>query len=106
MNIKTSILWVSFLLALPLVSFGSDGGNDGKMEQDPPPGQGSRGPQGHRGPPREALEACKSKQSGAECSFTTPRGKETGKCWTPDSSKPLACKPAHGPSDQPPGSPL
>jgi hypothetical protein len=49
-----------------------------------------------RQPPPEALAACKSLASGAACSFTSPRGPETGTCWAPQ-GKPLACKPAHGP---------
>jgi hypothetical protein len=61
------------------------------------------GPHERRRPPKEALSACHGKSSGATCSFTSPRGDQVqGTCWSPESSKPLACKPAHGPekSDQ------
>jgi len=63
-----------------------------------PGGQGGGGTGGgeHRGPPPEALAACKSLVSGAECSFTTERGSRKGTCWAPE-GKPLACKPAGGP---------
>ena len=49
----------------------------------------------HRGPPPGALAACKSAANGAACSFTSPRGAETGTCGAPE-GKPLACRPAHG----------
>jgi hypothetical protein len=59
------------------------------------------GPQnGRRRPPREAMEACKEKSSGASCEFSGKHGKISGKCWSPDSSKPLACKPDHAPSQE------
>jgi hypothetical protein len=63
------------------------------------PKQGN-GPQGgeHRGPPPEALAACKTAKADAACSF---KGRQSeivkGTCWAPDKSKPLACKPAGGP---------
>ena len=53
---------------------------------------------GHRPPPPEALDACKGLKAGATCSFEDPEGNEVaGKCFTPEASKPLACRP-----DQPP----
>jgi hypothetical protein len=53
-------------------------------------------PQGgeRRGPPPEALAACKSLASGAACKFTSPRGPEAGSCFAPE-GKPLACRPQH-----------
>ncbi len=70
-----------------------------------PGGSGSPGGGGggeHRGPPPEALAACKSLASGAACSFTTERGARSGTCWAPE-GKPLACKPAGGsPKGAPP----
>lgn len=62
--------------------------------------QGQEGPcPGHRPPPQEALDACKGLKAGAACSFEDPEGNEVaGKCFTPDASKPLACRP-----DQPKG---
>ncbi len=50
----------------------------------------------HPGPPREAIAACKSLASGAQCSFSADRGSLTGTCWAPE-GKPLACKPAGNP---------
>lgn len=59
-----------------------------------------------RGPPTEALEACKSLAAGKDCSFTTPQGKSLqGSCWAPE-GKPLACRPKAAPgapSPRPPG---
>jgi hypothetical protein len=53
---------------------------------------------GHRGPPPEALAACKGRAAGDSCSFSSPHGDSvSGTCFTPDSSKPVACKPAGGP---------
>jgi hypothetical protein len=48
----------------------------------------------HHGPPPEAIAACKSSRLGQACSFTSPRGAESGTCFQPDASKPLACRPA------------
>jgi hypothetical protein len=50
----------------------------------------------HRGPPPEALAACKALTSGNDCSFTSPHGAVKGTCWAPE-GKPLACKPAGAP---------
>ena len=47
----------------------------------------------HRGPPQESIDACKSLKSGVACSFTSPRGTESGTCWQPDSEHPLGCRP-------------
>ena len=66
------------------------------------PGQGQSGqPQGtgqgqgeRRGPPPEALAACKALAAGAACQFTSPRGAESGSCFAPE-GKPLACRPQH-----------
>lgn len=52
-------------------------------------------------PPPEALEACESLASGDECSFSGPQGKVEGTCFTPDSSKPLACRPNQPPPPPP-----
>jgi hypothetical protein len=72
--------------------------------QTPKP-QGAEQEQGkpeHRKPPPEALAACKALSAGAACSFTSPRGPETGDCAAPE-GKPLACRPKHG--DHPNGPP-
>jgi len=60
---------------------------------------GGEAPEPHRGPPPEALAACKTLASGAACGFTGPRGSVTGTCWAPE-GRPLACRPNGAP---PPG---
>ena len=60
----------------------------------------SEGAGQHRGPPPEALAACKSLASGAECGFTAPRGNVRGTCWAPE-GRPLACRPNDGPQGAP-----
>lgn len=59
---------------------------------------------GHRGPPPEALAACKSLAAGAECGFTGERGSMKGSCWAPE-GKPLACKPKDAPGAERPSAP-
>ncbi len=72
-------------------------------QQNPPPkppeGQGKGQDGGHRGPPPEALAACKSLSSGATCTMTTPQGSMSGTCGAPE-GKPLACRPARPPQGQ------
>lgn len=62
------------------------------------------GPNGRRGPPPEALEACAALQSGDACVVDTPDGELTGSCLAPpnDEDAPLACVPegAPEPGDQ------
>jgi hypothetical protein len=92
------------LAALSLTSAGwaqpADGGG-------PPNGSPEGPPQGPpHGPPPEALAACKALTAGQSCSFSSPRGSESGSCWAPP-GKALACKPAHagpprGAASQPP----
>jgi hypothetical protein len=66
-------------------------------QQAPPkPPEGQEGSQERRGPPPEALAACKSLTAGAACNFTSPRGAETGTCFAPE-GRPLACRPKYGP---------
>lgn len=55
------------------------------------------GGEGHRPPPPEALQACKSLASGAACKFTSPQGSLTGSCWAPQ-DRPLACRPKDAPA--------
>ena len=50
------------------------------------------GPGGKR-PPREAMDACEGKTSGAACSFESREGGVTGTCRTPDGDAPAACVP-------------
>jgi hypothetical protein len=59
-------------------------------------GGGQQGGGEHHGPPPEAIAACKSLKMDQACSFTGQHGARTGTCWQPESSKPLACRPAHG----------
>ena len=74
--------------------------SNGNQNGRPPMEQGGGGPGrgGHRAPPPEALAACQGKSSGAACSFTGRRGDSvSGTCFSPDPSKPLACKPTNMP---------
>jgi len=68
-----------------------------QAQQGTPPAGGQGGEGGHRGPPPEAIAACKAISSGQACSFTTPRGTMQGTCWAPE-GKPLACKPKDAPA--------
>lgn len=61
----------------------------------PPEGPPPRGER--RGPPPEALAACKTAKAGADCSFTQGERSTKGSCWAPE-GKPLACRP----KDMPP----
>lgn len=63
-------------------------------------GQQQQQPPQHRGPPQEALDACKALKSGQECSFTSPRGAVKGSCFAPE-GRPLACRPKDAPSGPP-----
>lgn len=56
------------------------------------------GPPGgeHRGPPPEALAACKTAKAGADCGFTHGERTLKGSCWAPE-GKPLACRPKDAP---------
>lgn len=71
---------------------------------NPPPPPAANGQEPHRGPPPEALAACKSLVSGAACTFKSPWGAETGTCFAPE-AKPLACRPARPLGEGKPGSP-
>jgi hypothetical protein len=63
--------------------------------------QGGPPPSGeHRGPPPEALAACKTSKAGADCSFTQGSRTSKGVCWAPE-GKALACRPKDMPP--PPG---
>jgi hypothetical protein len=85
----------ALLFALSVgVAWADENGSSGSA----PAPQASGGPEGHghhHGPPPEAIDACKGKAADADCSFTGHHGDSvSGKCWSPDASKPLACKPA------------
>jgi hypothetical protein len=73
--------------------------------------QGTSGAQGPTGPsrpgaprtpPPEALAACAGKAAGASCTFQHKERTETGSCFTPDPSLPIACKPVRPPRDDAP----
>jgi hypothetical protein len=57
------------------------------------------GPEGRRGPPPEAVEACAALESGDACTVDTPDGELTGSCLAPpkDDNAPLACVPEGAP---------
>jgi hypothetical protein len=52
-------------------------------------------------PPMQAIEACQDLAAGDACTFASSQGEVAGMCFTPDSSKPLACKPAEPPPPPP-----
>jgi hypothetical protein len=56
--------------------------------------EGAEGPR--RGPPPEALAACKSLAPGKECTVTLGSNTLKGSCWAPE-GKPLACRPTGAP---------
>lgn len=63
-----------------------------------PSGAGNEGrsgghPGGRRGPPPEAIAACKASNTGDVCSFESPHGSLKGTCFAPDTEHPLACRP-------------
>jgi hypothetical protein len=87
---KTRLL-LSLLFAATAASAQPQGG--------PPPG----GPGGeHRGPPPEALFACKTAKAGADCSFSHESRTMKGSCWAPE-GRPLACRPKDMPPPPPQG---
>lgn len=55
----------------------------------------------HRGPPPEALTACKAAKAGADCSFTHEGRTMKGSCRAPE-GRPLACRPKDAPPPPPP----
>lgn len=70
-------------------------GASAQPQGGPPPGE-------HRGPPPEALAACKTAKSGADCSFTQGSRTTKGSCWAPE-GKALACRPKDMPPPPPGG---
>jgi len=69
---------------------------------------GAQGPSGParagapRTPPPEAVAACSGRSAGASCTFQHKDRTETGTCFTPDPSLPIACKPVRPPRDEAP----
>ena len=73
-----------------------------RAEEGAPPPPPPNGLNGHPHPPKEALEACAKKKSGDPCSFTgMKKEKVEGTCFSPEKSKPLACRPDHAPGMDP-----
>lgn len=72
--------------------------------QGQPPGEHEGQGGHHRGPPPEALAACKGLQAGADCSFTGRERTVSGSCFAPP-DRPLACRPKDG-GKHPPEGPL
>lgn len=85
--------------ALLLAGLAVQAQSQGQGQGQPPGGQGGE----HRGPPPEALAACKSLKAGAECSFTGRDRTVKGTCFAPE-NKPLACRPKDM-GDRPQGQP-
>jgi len=83
-KVKRVLARTSFMAALACFS--------GLLSAQPAEGQDAP-----RKPPQEALDACKSLNSGDECGFTSRHGTIKGYCWAPE-DKPLACKPKDAPS--------
>jgi hypothetical protein len=50
----------------------------------------------HHGPSLESIAACEGQPAGASCTFTHHEHSIQGTCFTPDSSKPLACRTTGG----------
>jgi len=70
----------------------------GQPPQGPPPeGRPGEAPPEHRGPPPEALAACKTAQAGADCSFSHGSATVKGVCGAPE-GRPLACRPHRPPA--------
>jgi hypothetical protein len=87
MNAKTLSRLAIMLAAATAIASGATA-----FAQTPPGPQPGGGE--HHGPPPEAIAACKALKLSQPCSFTSPRGVESGTCFQPDASKPLACRPA------------
>lgn len=95
--VASAWMWVALSLAVGQGPEQQQGAPEpqGAPEQRGGPGRG----RGHHGPPPpEAIDACEGKKAEESCGFTGPRGAVEGTCRAgPDSSKPLACAPAHPP---------
>lgn len=93
------LLVIAFItgMATATASFAQAGGGQG----------GPGGAEKRRGPPPEAVDACKGKAADAVCNFTDREGEKlTGTCFAPpprpddagkgSSERPLACRPDRG----------
>jgi hypothetical protein len=93
--------FVSISIAEPNNSEGGANEHNGSgMNAQGPGGQGGEnGPR--RGPPQAAIDACKGKAAGVQCSFIGRNNQtRSGTCFVPPSGGqggiPLACRPAPG----------
>lgn len=82
---NTHSKWMAALIALALAAGTADAQPQGQSQD------GQR-----RGPPPQAIDACKSLKTGDACSFTGPHGDMQGTCFAPP-DKALACRPANAP---------
>ena len=97
MNVKLLAMYLgamTVLTALPTTACTSSHVPEPKAEGDRPP-HGPGGP--HHGPPKEAVEACKSRKQGDECSFKMHDDTVTGTCEKGPEGDTLACRPEGGP---------
>jgi hypothetical protein len=85
------LLTCGLLLCASLGAIAQPAGGPG----NPPPGE-------HRGPPPEALAACKTAKAGADCGFSHDGHAVKGTCWAPE-GRPLACRPKDAPPPPMPG---
>ena len=91
------------LAASPALAQQSQSGSGSSAQASSGP-QGPSGPGGAtrrapRTPPPEAVAACSGKSAGASCTFQHRDRTETGSCFTPDASMPVACKPVRPPRE-------
>ena len=90
---KTTWLTLTFVISIFLSVDASVYAN--YQQKSGQQGRSDAGSGGLKRPPKEAVMACQSLSAGDSCSFEGRQGKSLdGTCFTPESSKPLACKPA------------
>ena len=99
---KSNLATIASVVVLSLTTLGSyafaQASGSSNAATPNKPADRSANQQGHRGPPKEAVEACRTLSAGAPCSFTGPQANRTGNCWAPDAQHPLACKPEKNPT--------
>jgi hypothetical protein len=88
----------ALLLAMPLAALAQAGG----PPDGPPPGEGEPH---HRGPPPEAIAACKAKAVGAQASFTDRAGHTVSGACTQMGDVVAVPPPAHPHGDRNGGAP-
>jgi hypothetical protein len=99
MKATTLYRLLAVLISIVLVVAAAIAASSTATAQTPPGPQGGDTGNERRGPPAEALAACKGAKLDQGCSFTAPIGTVTGNCWQPDAEHPLACRPEHGRRD-------